>query len=448
MASSTLQRILKLLAWILGILFFLLMATLTRVDRTPLENNTFYQETLATVDTMDFSTATGESWKVGWGKTNATPETAANLVGYKSRGKYHFVQDSSFVRSLLISNGKASVAILNYELMIVHPHLYDQVKEAVKKAKLPIDYLYFTATHTHSGIGGYMPGLVGKLAFGGFDEQIVQMLVESSINSIKKAIDQSEVAEIAFQKITSDSLVANRLIAEDPVDPDIRILKFKTGSGKKGSFITFNGHPTILAANFMGLSGDFPHYLMDMLEQQEDFAMYAAGTVGSHRPIANGNQPKDALSYAKALFQQIASAGEENLDVMLSYQLALDQVPMKLRNPHLRISERTRIRPWIFNALVGDTNNHLDRVQIGNLLLIGSSGELSGVFMPQWEEYANRNGLNLMITCFNGGYIGYITPDEYYDLPLYEARDMNWFGPYNGAYFDQMIKKLITPQLK
>jgi hypothetical protein len=187
---------------------------------------------------------------------------------------------------------------------------------------------------------------------------------------------------------------------------------------------------------------------MDMLEQQEDFAMYAAGTVGSHRPIANGNQPKDALAYAEALFKQIDSAGEENMELMRSHQLALDQVPMKLRNPHLRISERTRIRPWIFNALVGDTNNHLDRVQIGNLLLIGSSGELSGVFMPTWEEYANRNGLNLMITCFNGGYIGYITPDEYYDLPLYEARDMNWFGPYNGAYFDKIIKKLITPQLK
>jgi hypothetical protein len=448
MASSNLQRILKPIAWILGIIFFLLMATLTRVDRSPLSNNAFYHETLAAIDTTDFSPVTGNGWKVGWGKTNATPQQAANLVGYKSRGKYQFVQDSSFVRSLLISNGQATVAILNFELMIIHPHLYNQVKDGLKKANMPVDYLFFTATHTHSGFGGYMPGLVGKLAFGGFDKEIVEMLVSSSLNSINQALANSEIAEISFQKIATDTLVANRLIADDPVDPDIRMLRFITENGKKGSFITFNGHPTILASDFMGLSGDFPHYLMEMLEEHEDFAMYAAGTVGSHRPVVSGNQPKDALGYAQALFGHIEKAGEENVEEVLSHELALDQVQMKLRAPHLRISEKTRIRPWIFTALVGETNNHLDRIQIGNTLLIGSSAELSGVFMPRWEAHANGSGMNLLVTCFNGGYIGYITPDAYYDLPLYEAKDMNWFGPYNGDYFDQVMKLLITPKSK
>ncbi len=50
---------------------------------------------------------------------------------------------------------------------------------------------------------------------------------------------------------------------------------------------------------------------------------------------------------------------------------------------------------------------------------------------------------NLVVTSFNGGYIGYITPDKYYDLKRYETRDMNLFGPYNGAYLSEMMQLLL-----
>ena len=73
-----------------------------------------------------------------------------------------------------------------------------------------------------------------------------------------------------------------------------------------------------------------------------------------------------------------------------------------------------------------------------------SSGEVSGVFMKDWEALAKRRGLNLMVTTFNGGYIGYITPDEYYDYDYHEARGMNWYGPYNGAYFNELINGLMS----
>ena len=48
-----------------------------------------------------------------------------------------------------------------------------------------------------------------------------------------------------------------------------------------------------------------------------------------------------------------------------------------------------------------------------------------------------------MITSFNGGYMGYVTKDEWYDEDLYETRTMNWYGPYNGAYFEELIEGII-----
>ena len=49
-----------------------------------------------------------------------------------------------------------------------------------------------------------------------------------------------------------------------------------------------------------------------------------------------------------------------------------------------------------------------------------------------------------MVTSFDGGYIGYVTPDRYYDRATYETRDMNWFGPYNGNYFKEMMVGLLN----
>ena len=32
----------------------------------------------------------------------------------------------------------------------------------------------------------------------------------------------------------------------------------------------------------------------------------------------------------------------------------------------------------------------------------------------------------------------------YYNRSTYETRDMNWFGPYNGNYFEEMMVGLLN----
>lgn len=437
------HKVFRTFAWILGVLVFLALATFTKVDWRDYKDMEYYHETMSHLDTLEYVSKKGDVWRAGWSSVNVTPSSPAKLLGYKPRGKYQFVQDSSFVKSLVIGNGNSTVAFVNYELMIVHPFLQEQINNAIKKENLPLDYVYFTATHTHSGLAGYIPGLVSKLALGGIDKKMVSLLTDKTIEGIKKALSAKDTVEITFQKSRADSLIANRLIQEDPIDPYIRQMIFVKKDGKKGSLITFSAHPTILNKKFMGLSGDYPHYLTKIMEEEGyAFSLFAAGTVGSHRPVANGGNPEDVIDYAKALHMNL----EGNIELtkaITQKDMSTALIPLNLRKAHFRVREKTRVRPWIFNILLGDTNPHFDIIQIGNVLMISSSGEISGVFMADWESYANDRGLELIITCFNGGYIGYITPDEYYNYPLYEVRDMNWFGPYNGAYFDEVIKKLI-----
>lgn len=431
---------------LLGIFLFLLLVaifTLTRVDRSPIEEQEFYKKTLQSLQDLPIISTQGNLWLAGWAKANMTPAKPIDLVGYAPRGPYDFVQDSSFVKSIFLSNGKSSIAWINLELLIVHPHLAKSIESAVKKNFPEISQVIFTATHTHSGMGGYMPGPAGELAFGGFKEEIVQMMTEKSLEAISKAKMEMDTVSITYRKADAGELLANRFIKDGPTDPFTRQLIFTQKSGQKATLITYSAHATCLSSKFMGLSGDYPFYLMKTLEEKEfDFALFASGTVGSHRPIAPGNQVKDIQEYAFQL-DSVNRLKMTRYATIRNTSMKNARLDIQLREPHLRISDNWRIRPWLFDWLVGDTNAHFDITQIGNTLLISSSGEISGVFYEKWEKLAESKGLNLIITTFNGGYIGYITPDELYDKHFHEVREMNWYGPGNGKYFDDMITKII-----
>jgi hypothetical protein len=75
--------------------------------------------------------------------------------------------------------------------------------------------------------------------------------------------------------------------------------------------------------------------------------------------------------------------------------------------------------------------------------MVGLPCDFSGELVADLTQYAQKKGFQLMITSFNGGYIGYITPDKYYQRDTYETLTMNWFGPSNGAYFQEMVRDLI-----
>jgi len=440
-----LKRLLKILAWFAGLLFILAVTTLTTVDWSNYREQEYYQRTMDALEELEYAGGTGEFIKAGWATVNATPKEPQDLVGYRPRGEYDFVQDSSYIKALILDNGQHRLALLSYELLIIHPQLARRVEQKVQEV-LSIDKVYFTATHTHSGMGGYMPGIMGKIAFGGYDEEVVTMMEEKTLQAVQQAMLTTDTVQVHYRKTAAEDFVMNRFIVEDPVDPFFRQLIFTKTDGQKATFITYTAHATCLSSKFMGLSGDYPYYLTEYLEEDNvDFALFAAGTVGSHRPVTPGNDLPSIQQYAHSL-DSVLTLSEAVTIPIGSDLLQSASLPLYLRQAHYRISDNIRLRPWVFDAAFGDTNAHFDIVRLGNILMIASSGEISGVFYEKWEKAAKEKGLGLIITTFNGGYIGYITPDEYYNRHYHEVRDMNWFGPYNGAYFDEIIMRIIESQ--
>ena len=158
--------------------------------------------------------------------------------------------------------------------------------------------------------------------------------------------------------------------------------------------------------------------------------------------MAEGNTPELVGAYAEAIETRI---GADTSQVALQGEslLCTTKVDIQLGEPQLRVTTNLRLRPWLFRSLLGEVPAYLDITQVGNILFISSSGELSGVFYEAWDDLAQEKGLHLVVTVFNGSYIGYITPDELYDAHYHEVREMNWFGPGNGDYFDRLIQEVI-----
>src|SRR5690606_29704006 len=153
------KKFLKILAWITGLLVLLALLIFTTVDWSDLKQQEYYHQTLNALEDLQWKGGTKGHLSAGWATINATPKYPQELVGYKPRGEYEFVQDSSSIKSLVLSHGSHAIAFLNYELLIIHPDLAQRLETKIL-SELPVDMIYFTATHTHSGMGGYMPGLM------------------------------------------------------------------------------------------------------------------------------------------------------------------------------------------------------------------------------------------------------------------------------------------------
>jgi len=74
--------------------------------------------------------------------------------------------------------------------------------------------------------------------------------------------------------------------------------------------------------------------------------------------------------------------------------------------------------------------------------MISTPCDFSGELAFRIDSLKAPDEKGIMINSFNGSYVGYITDDKWYDRVTYETRDMNWFGPYNGQYFTELILKI------
>ena len=83
------------------------------------------------------------------------------------------------------------------------------------------------------------------------------------------------------------------------------------------------------------------------------------------------------------------------------------------------------------------------------MIFIGLPFDVSGELAYEWRNHATEQGWDLWVTSFAGAYLGYLSPDCYYNEVDdeghldYETGLMGWLGPNTEAYFGALMNKII-----
>jgi len=438
---------------LLFIALFLLVLGLTlftSVETTDYQQTLFYKSTMARVDSLvdllkQQEQPQGGSLKAGWGVANITPNEPVRLTG-KNFSPYHQVLDSIFVRTILFNSGSQKIVLLSYDLWIIHPFLAIAIRDLIKQQFSDITGIYFTANHTHTSIGGWASGLLGSLVVGGNHPEMVAFLGEQTIKSLRQAEKMLCPVTLGSGEIVTNGLVANRLNQQGLLDNKLRVLKMINDQGQVAVFNTFSAHSIYMNKDINTLSADYPGPFLDFIKYSEDihFASFAPGATGSHTPI--GRKPfkrSKMLEYSRELASYFSSL-QGQIKTDSTTVLKYIEWPVDLRSPHFRVSNHIRFRPWLFNSVMGASDASITALRVGNTVLVGLPIELSGEFYVKFEAACKQRGLSLIITSFNGKYLGYVNPESYYyTLNHSETRGMNWFGPQNGEYFVDLVNKIL-----
>ena len=411
------------------------------IDRTPLHEQDFYNDMMAKLDTTRIDAHGASQLKTGWAKVSITPSKPMPMAGYIPRDHFDIVHDSLFARIIVIENESFRAAMVNVDLLIFPPLLRDKIREKLNDNT----FLYLSATHTHSGVGGWDPSIGGRLITGKFSEAYVDDVATRIVSAIKNI--KPELSSYQYFEADATDLVENRVNYDSgKVDGIIRGIKLFRSDSANAILFTFSAHATSIKSERLELSADYPGKVIQLLEKQRTFPMFMSGMVGSHRFRWS---PKENYEYineiSPVVTERINHANEDS--ARLNPLIRSQRFPIEFGPAQARIDKNWKINNWTFRLLFGKLKGELTYLEIGNVVFIGTPCDFSGEIytIDSLGNYALKHGKHLIITSFNGDYDGYITYDKHYEeSSKEEINALNWVGPYYGEYFSDMIKKIVA----
>jgi hypothetical protein len=434
-----------LIGALLALILVLCIFIFQPLDHEPYQGKSYYNQMHHYLDSLPKIEEKRSNLQVGWAKVSIIPTEHIPIASYGIRKNFKDVHDSIWCRAFVFQVGREQYAIVTVDLLIFPPAVLSQLKNHLTTIGIKEENLFLTASHTHNGPGGWAEGLGGRILAGPYNQKYIDQLTSSVIKAIGKARGNLTNASIGFAKYPAKEVLYTR-ISKDSNDLDywLRVIKIKKENGQTAAMVSYAGHTNILSAKIDDISGDYAGALVDSLEENSeiDFAAFAAGAVATHAcsfdTITNYKLISKVASYlSKPIIGQWNS-----ITLSDSIEAASMKVPVYLREPQLKVSPKWKIRPWVFNSLFGKQQVYVKALKLGDIVMIGTPCDFAGDLVDDVNRGVNKNQ-HIMITSFNGGYVGYILPDQYYDMDVREPRDMDWYGPGSGSYFTMIIQSIL-----
>lgn len=452
------SRLFKFFIVLMVVLLLLFLTLFKLYNTTPIEQTAIFNRQMWLTDSLvaeSKSADTTSPFEAGWSKVSLIPSFTTPIAIDAHRKGKHFngIHDSIFVRAFVFKKGNTKVAFISADLLIIPPTITQLADSILQQCGFNHSNIYYTATHTHSSIGGWHNSYVGEIFAGKYDARVPEFIAHQIKAVILEAEKKCLPATIGYAEAGTTKLVYNRLVTDMAHLPDsagkmdsiVRIVKLKNMLGQTAAIVTFSAHNTVYHESLMQLSGDWCGQMMKNIEASGavDFCSFSAGAVGSHGPYKASDHDE---AEAKYMANGVSEVVKKCLDTLGTHEvnnLYMIHLPLLLNPPNLKLNKYIALRPWFFHFLFGKERVYVNYLQLDTIPFIGLPCDFSGEITAElMEEHPAISPF--IVTSFNGGYIGYVTHGKHEHLNTYETQTMNWFGPGTGSYFKKMIERCVV----
>ncbi|MEQ1838969.1 MAG: neutral/alkaline non-lysosomal ceramidase N-terminal domain-containing protein [Verrucomicrobiales bacterium] len=364
------------------------------------------------------------------------------MAGYGERrwAKSEGVEETLFARALFLRAGETEVVLIAADVLLVHAEVARETVRLCAEQGIAEDGIYFTATHTHSGPGGWAPNVIEQAICGKFDEEAVGRLARVLASAVISARGAAEPSQWTWMKLSVPQFVRNRVTNGGVIDPSLDALAVRQNDdGATGVFAIYGAHATCFGASQMKFTADYPGGFVRHLEGGGiAFAAFGAGAVGSQSYLSSG---VDAMSSAGAVGRGLAQPILESLrGAVWRNQVALATLRKDVPLPKIqvRLGQKAQLAPWLASTL-HPQSAPLHLLRLDEHWLAGLPIEISAMLSAPLRAEALQRGVHLSITSFNGDYVGYVLPPEVFETGHYETT-MSFLGPWGGEYFVDLIR--------
>lgn len=426
------------------------------VIKKPYVISDYYRETSSILNRLGDKTMvlTG-TMQAGFSRVSLTPDLDTGkkipIAGYgRMKTKYATgLHDSIFVRAVAISSGVDTIVIVCADMLIIPPHIVDSVMVNLRWPGIKRERLFFSATHTHAGPGGWGFGILGRLMAGKRDTGLEKWITDQFIRAITSSLEDLKPAQAGSGSFDAPTFLRNRLTGENSsLNDDFDYIVIDQPGYRKAVLGIYSAHTTNAGRLNTLLTADYPGQWASVLENgHADVALFCGGSMASQSPVGTGDEFRSAEHIGKTLADTLISRIE---CLKMNERITAASLSLRADLPAYRIRMTknltfpTFVSRWF---MITPVNVYIQAIRINDLLWFFTPGDFSGELAMMLKRLYAGKGFQTIVSGYNGSYTGYIIPGKYFYLKHYEPRMMGWYGPSMGEYiFDIMDKmgKVLT----
>jgi neutral ceramidase len=409
------------------------------------------------------SQPTDAQLQAGAAKRSIVPPFPTHMGGFSDRTEmFKGVHDDLLVRALVLDDGRTRLALIGSDLMAIDAKMVRRVRAQIQKATgIPVQNILVSCAHNHSAPSYYQLEQRGATELP-LEDFLVERFTEAAVEAYQKRVP----ARAAFRAGNIEGATRNRQQEnEEVIDTQVGVVRVEELESRKIIAILFNftGHPVILGATNLLLSGEYPGAACRAIEKLLGgvaiFTQGACGDVTVHRsgdpflevervgrllagevikaaeftrgsesvsldaasetlklvpkPLPSVQEAQETLDLARAAMEQ-CEEDNANAEVRRQLQRKVELLSLTLRQA-TSLEKGTLKRPDRYEAEV-------QVVRVGDLVMVAVPCELFVEYALEMRARVKQTlGKHMVLVGFANGYIGFVVTPRAMATGGYEA---------------------------